>query len=171
MLRAFLLPTEDEALSEELQALSAAELATRCVEGGYEEVPVAELERYGFQGGHAEDAEAAARSLMAERGWEHRDEVHITSATPQAALDKFSPEHFHDDDEVRIVSAGEGVFDVRASNEAGAPYLRLILGARDWISIPPGRYHRFWCTGPMLCSAIRLFGENPQWAPIYRSEG
>lgn len=171
MLRAFVLPTEAEALTPELQALSAAELAARCAEGGYEEVAPGELARYGFQGGHAEDAEEAARALMSERGWTHRDEVHITSETPQAALDKFSPEHFHDDDEVRIISAGEGVFDVRASDEAGAPYLRLILGARDWISIPPQRYHRFWCTGPMTCSAIRLFGENPSWTPIYRSEG
>ena len=168
MLRAFLLPSEAEALTPELQALTLAQLAARCVERGYDEVALSELERYGFQGGHAEDAEEAARTLMAERGWTHRDEVHITADTPQAALDKFSPEHLHDDDEVRVVSAGEGVFDVRSSNEPGAPYLRLLLGARDWISIPPQRYHRFWCTGPMACSAIRLFGEDPQWTPIYR---
>ena len=171
MLRAFVLPNDEEALTPELQALSASELTSRCVERGYQEVALEELAGYGFQCGHAEDAEAAADALMSERGWTHRDEVHITTETPPAALAAFSPEHYHDDDEVRILSGGEGVFDVRASGEAGAPYLRLILTDRDWISIPPQRYHRFWCTGPMTCSAIRLFGEDPQWTPIYRGEG
>ena len=168
MLRAFLLPLADEALSPEIQALDAAALSARCLELGYEEVSPEDLSRFGFSGGSAEDAEAIADSIMVNEGWSHRDEVHITPETPQAALDRFSPEHHHDDAEVRILSGGAGVFDVREHAESGARYVRLILGARDWISIPRGRYHRFWCTGDMRCSAIRLFGENPRWEPIYR---
>lgn len=169
MLRAFLLPEGDEALTPELQALDASALTARCLEAGYEEVSPSDLSRFGFRGGSAEDAEAAAERIMAEEGWRSRDEVHITPETPQAALDRFSPEHYHDDAEVRILSGGAGVFDVREHSEPGARYVRLILGARDWISIPKDRYHRFWCTGEMRCSAIRLFGENPRWEPIYRS--
>ena len=54
--------------------------------------------------------------LKSERGYIEQDEVVLSPSTPNldAICAKFVDEHFHDDDEVRFVLEGEGIFDIRS---------------------------------------------------------
>ncbi|MEE8526132.1 MAG: acireductone dioxygenase, partial [Thermoanaerobaculia bacterium] len=52
------------------------------------------------------------RELIAEGGYRTADVIDIKPDTPdlQAMLDKFSVEHWHDEDEVRFIVRGRGLF-------------------------------------------------------------
>ena len=56
---------------------------------------------------------------------------------------KFVDEHFHDDDEVRFVLEGEGIFDIRSRDDR---WMRVVGRAGDLIVVPKDRHHRFMLT-------------------------
>lgn len=112
--------------------------------------------------------QAAIDRLKAERGYIEQDEVQLSPATPNldAICAKFIPEHFHDDDEVRFVLEGEGIFDIRSR---GDEWMRVVVERGDLIVVPANRHHRFLLTDSKHIRCVRLFKDTSGWAPHYRA--
>lgn len=82
------------------------------------------------------------------------------------ALARFDRVHFHDDDEVRAIVGGRGVFGFTSDE---GRILLLEVEAGDFISVPAGLWHWFYCDDDRNVTAIRLFKDNSGWTPHYRS--
>ncbi len=82
------------------------------------------------------------------------------------ALARFDRVHFHDDDEVRAIVGGSGIFGF--TGDDGRQFL-LEVAAGDFISVPAGMWHWFYCGDDRNITAIRLFADNSGWTPHYRS--
>ncbi|HEY4013916.1 MAG TPA: cupin domain-containing protein [Polyangiaceae bacterium] len=106
--------------------------------------------------------------LKGERGYVHEDEVALRPTTPglDAICAKFSDEHLHDEDEVRYILEGEGIFDVRSRSDR---YMRILVETDDLIVVPAQRYHRFLLTERRTIRAVRLFKDSSGWVPRYRA--
>ncbi len=106
---------------------------------------------------------------MSERGYVTQDEVALSPATPnlEALCDKFKGEHFHDDDEVRFVLEGAGVFDIRSLDDR---WMRVRVEPGDLIIVPAGRFHRFFLTEEKQIHCVRLFKDSAGWIAKYREE-
>ena len=101
------------------------------------------------------------------RGYIMADMVVLSPETPglDEMLAKFDKAHYHDDDEVRYIFAGEGVFGFEP--EDGEPFA-VTVSAGDYIIVPAGTYHWFTLTEARHVKAIRLFKDTTGWAPHYR---
>ena len=101
------------------------------------------------------------------RGYIMADMVVLSPETPglDEMLAKFDRAHYHDDDEVRYIFAGEGVFGFEP--EGGDPFA-VTVSAGDYIIVPAGTYHWFTLTAARHVKAIRLFKDMSGWAPHYR---
>ncbi len=101
-------------------------------------------------------------------GYRAADVVAIRPDLPNVddALAKFDKVHFHDDDEVRAIVGGEGVFGFVGDD---GRQFTLTLGPGEFVSLPAGIWHWFYCLADRTVTAIRLFKENPSWVPHYRS--
>lgn len=112
---------------------------------------------------------AAKLAEKAERdGYHAADIVAIRPDLPGVddALAKFDKVHFHDDDEVRAIVGGEGVFGFVGDD---GRQFTLTLQAGEFVSLPAGVWHWFYCLADKTVTAIRLFKDNPSWVPHYRS--
>ena len=107
--------------------------------------------------------------LATRSGYHTQDEIALSPSTPNldAALKKFDDEHIHDDDEVRFVLDGAGIFDIRARDER---WLRVVVEAGDLIVVPAGRHHRFELTDTKTIHCVRLFKDVAGWVPHYRAD-
>jgi 1,2-dihydroxy-3-keto-5-methylthiopentene dioxygenase len=105
--------------------------------------------------------------LKGRRGYHTQDTIELTPQTPnlEAALKKFDAEHTHDDDEVRFVLSGAGVFDIRGADER---WIRIVVEAGDLIVVPAGVHHRFELTADKAMHCVRLFKDAAGWVPRYR---
>jgi 1,2-dihydroxy-3-keto-5-methylthiopentene dioxygenase len=131
-----------------------------------------ELEREGisswtFSSGDAQCA-AVVGAIKAERGYVDEDVVELSPSTPDlaAVCAKFDKEHYHTEDEVRVVLEGDGIFDVRNDDNG---WIRIEVTQGDIIAIPAHKYHRFSLTDRKHIRCMRLFANHDGWAPIYRS--
>jgi 1,2-dihydroxy-3-keto-5-methylthiopentene dioxygenase len=118
----------------------------------------------------APDEGARAETIAAikrEHGYVDEDFIELGPATPNldAICAKFDKEHFHTEDEVRFVVAGEGIFDVRDGRDE---WIRIEVGEGDIIVIPARTYHRFYLTERKQIRCMRLFANHEGWAPLYR---
>ena len=106
-------------------------------------------------------------TLKRERGYVQEDEIALRPSTPglEAICAKFVDEHLHDEDEVRWIREGEGIFDIRSR---GDRYMRVVVEADDLIVVPAQRYHRFELTERKTIRAVRLFKDPSGWVPRYR---
>mgnify|MGYP000679837506 FL=1 len=106
-------------------------------------------------------------ALKGERGYIEQDEVALSPATPNidAICAKFVDEHLHDDDEVRFVLEGEGIFDIRSRDDR---YMRVVVEPGDLIVVPANRHHRFMLTESKAIRCVRLFKDASGWVPRYR---
>ena len=107
-------------------------------------------------------------ALKAERGYIEQDVIALRPETPnlEAICAKFVDEHFHDDDEVRFVLEGEGIFDIRSSDDR---WMRVVVQPGDLIVVPKDRHHRFLLTDAKTIRCVRLFRDTSGWVPRYRA--
>src|SRR5260370_42493063 len=88
-------------------------------------------------------------------------------------LAKFSTEHWHDEDEVRFIIRGRGLFHIHPREDAGprAPVIAIEVEAGDLIRVPRGTWHWFDLCADRRIRAIRLFQDMSGWTPHYTNSG
>jgi len=108
--------------------------------------------------------------LKARGGYVTADVINVTAQTPglDAMLAKFSREHLHDEDEVRFIVHGHGVFHVHPQN---SPVVAIEVEAGDLIRVPRGTWHWFDLCSDRQIRAIRLFQDPAGWTPVYSNSG
>jgi 1,2-dihydroxy-3-keto-5-methylthiopentene dioxygenase len=114
------------------------------------------------------DARAALiESIKREQGYVDEDFVELGPSTPDldAICAKFDREHYHTEDEVRLVVEGDGIFDIRDDADR---WIRIEVTAGDMIVIPARTHHRFYLTDRKQIRCMRLFANHDGWAPLYR---
>jgi 1,2-dihydroxy-3-keto-5-methylthiopentene dioxygenase len=113
---------------------------------------------------------AEIASLKAQGGYVTADVIDVQPTTPNldAMLAKFRREHWHDEDEVRFVIEGAGVFHVRPPE--GAVHA-IEVGPGDLIRVPRGTWHWFDLCASRRIRAIRLFQDAAGWTPHYTGTG
>ncbi len=107
-------------------------------------------------------------------GYVTADVIDVTPQTPGLAemLAKFNREHTHDDDEVRFIIEGRGLFHINPTNgPASSPVCSIEVEAGDLIRVPKGTLHWFNLCGDRRIRAIRLFKDAAGWAPNYTTSG
>jgi len=108
--------------------------------------------------------------LKARGGYVTADIIDVKSDTPNldAMLKKFSSEHWHDEDEVRLIVEGRGVFHIHPKNDL---VFALELEGGDLIRVPKGTHHWFDLCSERRIRAIRLFQDPSGWTPHYTESG
>ena len=108
--------------------------------------------------------------LKARGGYVTADVIDVTAATPglDAMLAKFSREHWHDEDEVRFIVRGSGLFHVHPEK---GPVLAIEVEAGDLIRVPRGTWHWFDLCASRDIRAVRLFQDPAGWSPHYTGSG
>lgn len=108
--------------------------------------------------------------LKARGGYVTADVIDINPQTTglDAMLAKFNREHWHDEDEVRFIIHGRGVFHIRPREGAVAA---IEVEAGDLISVPRGTWHWFDLCANREIRAIRLFQDMAGWTPNYTESG
>ena len=109
---------------------------------------------------------AEIEALKASGGYVTADVINVTPATPglEAMLNKFNKEHWHDDDEVRFIVKGRGLFHIAPKD---GDVVSIEMEAGDLIRVPAGTLHWFDLCGDKTIRAIRLFRDPSGWAPHY----
>jgi 1,2-dihydroxy-3-keto-5-methylthiopentene dioxygenase len=108
--------------------------------------------------------------LKAEGGYTHADVIELRPDTPglDGMLDKFKIEHWHDEDEVRFIISGSGVFHFSVPD---GPVLALEVEPGDLVRVPRGTNHWFDLCQTREIRAIRLFQDMSGWTPHYTGSG
>ncbi|MCI0487042.1 MAG: cupin domain-containing protein [Blastocatellia bacterium] len=108
--------------------------------------------------------------LKAGGGYVTADVIDVNSQTEglEAMLAKFNREHWHDEDEVRFIIHGRGLFHIRSREGAVAA---IEVEAGDLIRVPRGTWHWFNLCSDREIRAIRLFQDPAGWAPVYTESG
>jgi 1,2-dihydroxy-3-keto-5-methylthiopentene dioxygenase len=108
--------------------------------------------------------------LKARGGYVVADVIDVKPETPNldAMLKRFSSEHWHDEDEVRLIVEGRGLFHI---HPPGKPVFALEVEAGDLIRVPRGTHHWFDLCGDRRIRAIRLFQDMSGWTPHYTESG
>jgi len=103
-------------------------------------------------------------------GYVTADVIDVTPDVPgiEAMLQRFASEHWHDEDEIRFVIEGRGVFHVRPGD---GPVVAIEVGAGDLIRVPRGTMHWFDLCEERRIRAIRLFQDPSGWTPHYTDSG
>jgi 1,2-dihydroxy-3-keto-5-methylthiopentene dioxygenase len=83
-------------------------------------------------------------------------------------LARFNREHWHDEDEVRFIIAGHGIFHIHPPN---CPVIAIEVGPGDLIRVPRGTWHWFNLCEDRRIRAIRLFQDTAGWTPHYTESG
>ncbi|MBV9927228.1 MAG: cupin domain-containing protein [Acidobacteria bacterium] len=99
-------------------------------------------------------------------GYVAADVINVNARTQglPEMLAKFRREHWHDEDEVRFVVQGRGLFHVRPRS---GPVVSIEVEAGDLVCVPAGTWHWFNLCPSMEIKAIRLFQQPAGWAPHY----
>jgi 1,2-dihydroxy-3-keto-5-methylthiopentene dioxygenase len=125
-------------------------------------------------GAPAEEVLAAYASeierLKKSGGYVSADVIDVSPQTPNldAMLAKFAREHWHDEDEVRFILRGRGVFHIHPKD---SPVLAIEVVPGDLIRVPRGTHHWFDLCSDRNIRAIRLFQDASGWTPQYTDTG
>jgi 1,2-dihydroxy-3-keto-5-methylthiopentene dioxygenase len=113
---------------------------------------------------------AEIERLKARGGYVTADVIDVKPDTPglDAMLARFSREHWHDEDEVRFILEGAGVFHVHPRT---GPVFAIEVRAGDLIRVPRGTWHWFDLCADRRIRAIRLFQDAAGWTPQYTESG
>jgi 1,2-dihydroxy-3-keto-5-methylthiopentene dioxygenase len=108
--------------------------------------------------------------LKSRGGYKTADVIDVKPDTPglDTMLAKFKIEHRHDEDEVRYIIAGRGLFHI---HPASGPVVAIEVEAGDLIRVPRGTLHWFDLCGDRRIRAIRLFQDITGWTPHYTNSG
>lgn len=108
--------------------------------------------------------------LKARGGYVTADVIDVGPETAglAAMLAKFNREHWHDEDEVRFIIAGHGLFHIHPRNES---VIAVEVEAGDLIRVPRGTRHWFNLCADRRIRAIRLFQDVAGWTPHYTDSG
>lgn len=104
--------------------------------------------------------------LKAEGGYVTADVINVKPETPglDAMLNKFNKEHWHDEDEVRFIVHGRGVFHIHPPE---GPVFGIEMVKGDMIRVPRGTHHWFDLCSDRTIRAVRLFQDTSGWTPHY----
>ena len=104
--------------------------------------------------------------LKTRGGYVTADVIDVNPATPglEEMLARFNREHWHDEDEVRFIIGGHGLFHIHSTDGA---VLAIEVEAGDLIRVPRGTLHWFNLCADRRIRAIRLFQDTSGWAPHY----
>src|SRR5215208_3015076 len=99
-------------------------------------------------------------------GYVTADVIDVSATTPglDEMLAKFNREHWHDEDEVRFIIAGHGLFHIHTTTGA---VLAIEVETGDLIRVPRGTLHWFNLCSDRRIRAIRLFQDTAGWTPNY----
>jgi 1,2-dihydroxy-3-keto-5-methylthiopentene dioxygenase len=108
--------------------------------------------------------------LKEKGGYVTADVIDVNPETPglEAMLARFNREHWHDEDEVRFIISGRGLFHIRPQDGA---VVAIEVEAGDLIRVPRGTCHWFNLCADRRIRAIRLFQDPAGWAPNYTETG
>ena len=108
--------------------------------------------------------------LKAQGGYVTADVIDLFPDTPNldTMLAKFSREHWHDEDEVRFIVEGRGVFHIRPKE---GDVVALEVEEGDLARVPAGTWHWFDLCKEKRIRAIRLFQDPSGWTPRYTDSG
>lgn len=142
----------------------------RAIGVDFERWPTADLS----QDANEEEVLAAYRtdigSLMNKGSYVTADVIDVKPDTPglDLMLDKFNKEHWHDEDEVRFIVDGHGLFHIAPR---GGDVVSIEMEAGDLIRVPRGTLHWFNLCSDRRVRAIRLFQDPAGWTPHYTGSG
>jgi 1,2-dihydroxy-3-keto-5-methylthiopentene dioxygenase len=113
---------------------------------------------------------AEVESLKARGGYVTADVIDVGPQTRglEEMLEKFKREHWHDEDEVRFVLSGRGLFHLHPE---GQPVTCVEVGPGDLLGVPRGMRHWFGLCPDRRIRAIRLFQDSAGWTPHYTESG
>ena len=105
-------------------------------------------------------------TLKSAGGYVTADIIDVTPDTPglEEMLAKFDREHWHDEDEVRFIISGSGLFHIHGQ---GGEVVAIEVKAGDLIRVPRGTLHWFNLCVDRRIRAIRLFQDKAGWTPHY----
>ncbi|HEY9638219.1 MAG TPA: acireductone dioxygenase [Coleofasciculaceae cyanobacterium] len=104
--------------------------------------------------------------LKASASYQSRDLIVLHPEVPNlnTLLSKFNSCHYHTDDEVRYIVAGEGVFGfVRPDGTQ----VEVTVQPEEFINVPANTEHWFYLTRSQRIKAVRYFTTTEGWAPEY----
>ena len=109
-------------------------------------------------------------AMKAEGGYGTADVINVVPTTPglDEMLAKFNREHWHDEDEVRFIVKGHGLFHIVP---ADGDVVSIEMEPGDMIRVPRGTRHWFNLCGDRTVRAIRLFQDTSGWTPHYTESG
>jgi len=108
--------------------------------------------------------------LKAHGGYVTADVIDVSPATPglDAMLNRFNSEHWHDEDEVRFIIEGRGLFHIHPRQ---GKVVSITVEAGDLLRVPRGTWHWFDLCQEKRIRAIRLFQDTAGWTPHYTESG
>jgi 1,2-dihydroxy-3-keto-5-methylthiopentene dioxygenase len=77
-------------------------------------------------------------------------------------------EHWHDEDEVRFIIAGRGLFHIHPRE---GDVISITVETGDLLRVPRGTWHWFDLCQEKRIRAIRLFQDTSGWTPHYTESG
>jgi len=113
---------------------------------------------------------AEIERLKQRGGYVAADVIDVRPSTPglEAMLTRFNREHWHDEDEVRFILQGRGLFHVHPRQ---GRVFAIEVEAGDLIRVPRGTWHWFDLCPERSIRAIRLFQDPAGWTPHYTESG
>ncbi|HEY1424311.1 MAG TPA: cupin domain-containing protein [Candidatus Acidoferrum sp.] len=108
--------------------------------------------------------------LKREGGYVAADVIDVMPTTPglDAMLNRFNSEHWHDEDEVRFIIEGRGLFHIHPRE---GNVISITVEAGDLLRVPRGTWHWFDLCQEKRIRAIRLFQDASGWTPHYTESG
>jgi len=108
--------------------------------------------------------------LKTRGGYVTADVIDVRPETPnlETLLAKFRSEHWHDEDEVRFILEGRGIFFIHPRER---DVFAIEVGPGDLIRVPRGTWHWFDLCDERRIRAIRLFQDPAGWTPRYTGSG
>jgi 1,2-dihydroxy-3-keto-5-methylthiopentene dioxygenase len=109
-------------------------------------------------------------ALKARGGYVKADVIDVKPDTPNldVMLAKFNREHWHDEDEVRFIVEGRGLFHV---HPPAGPVFTIEVEAADLVRVSRGTRHWFDLCADRRIRATRLFQDPSGWTPHYTDSG